>query len=344
MVAGGEQINVAAAAEELPAAQLSGPGAMQAGVSPQVINVSIQGTAVGVHAFPPAPVVKKFTSQRVLQIPAAGSFVLEGYTPEHLALRPTPQQLERALAAPPRIRSYGNGQDGDAKQATTVFAPDQRFTFSDTAFPWSTIGRVETPGGTASGVMVGPRHLLTVSHTLQWLSDGSVGWIKFSPSYFDGSEPFGSAWGETVYYEVEVSGPDIDDEEARHDYAVVVLNTRLGDITGWMGSQTYSDSWDGSSVWSHVGYPGDLAAGQRPSYQGEIALDGSDEDPEQHQRIYHRGDVWPGQSGGPFFAWWEGESWPRVVSVQSWQNSSDNGASGGSHMIDLIVRARNEFQ
>jgi hypothetical protein len=31
------------------------------------------------------------------------------------------------------------------------------------------------------------------------------------------------------------------------------------------------------------------------------------------------------------------------VADQSWQNSSTNGASGGSNMIDLIIRARNEF-
>jgi hypothetical protein len=60
-------------------------------------------------------------------------------------------------------------------------------------------------------------------------------------------------------------------------------------------------------------------------------------------RALHRGDVWPGQSGGPFFAWWSGEDWPRVVSVQSAQTTSDNWASGGDHMIDLVVRARDDF-
>jgi len=56
----------------------------------------------------------------------------------------------------------------------------------------------------------------------------------------------------------------------------------------------------------------------------------------------HRADVIPGQSGGPMFGWWDGEPWPRAVADQSWQNASRNGASGGSQMIDLIIRARNE--
>jgi hypothetical protein len=31
------------------------------------------------------------------------------------------------------------------------------------------------------------------------------------------------------------------------------------------------------------------------------------------------------------------------VADQSWQNASTNGASGGSRMVDLIIRARNEW-
>jgi V8-like Glu-specific endopeptidase len=228
--------------------------------------------------------------------------------------------------------------------ATTIFGPDNRYTFNDTAFPWCTVGRVETPGGSASGTMVGPRHLLTCSHAIQWNSDGSAGWVKFTPSYFDGSAPFGVAWGTMIYWEGQkVFGPSISRSEGQHDYVCVVLNTRMGNLTGWMGSRSWSDDWDGGAYWSHIGYPGDLAGGQRPSYQGGISLDGSFWDREVHTRIFHRGDVWPGQSGGPFFAWWAGESWPRMVADQSGQNSDENSASGGAHMVNCIVRARNDF-
>ena len=33
----------------------------------------------------------------------------------------------------------------------------------------------------------------------------------------------------------------------------------------------------------------------------------------------------------------------KVVSVQSWQTASTNGASGGGNMVDLVIRARNDF-
>ena len=163
-------------------------------------------------------------------------------------------------------------------------------------------------------------------------------------AYFDGSTPFGVAWGIRVYWEGQkVYGPTIDRDEGQHDYVCVVLDRNIGNLTGWMGSRSWSDDWDGLGVWRHIGYPGDLANAQRPSYQAGISLDGSFWDREVHTRIFHQADVWPGQSGGPFFAWWSGESFPRVVADQSGQDSDENTASGGAHMVNCIIRARNDY-
>jgi hypothetical protein len=54
--------------------------------------------------------------------------------------------------------------------------------------------------------------------------------------------------------------------------------------------------------------PGDLTGGNRPTFQGGISLDGVWWEPDAHEAMSHLGDVWPGQSGGPFFGWWSG--WP----------------------------------
>lgn len=311
------------------------------------IDLELLRPALGVHAFPPGLAGIKLESRRKLLDEESAREALTGYLPDHLALRAVPQQLDKRLAIAKKIDALRSLKDPEARWATTVFAPDNRYTFSDTAFPWCTTGRVETSaGGWASGVMVGPRHLLTCSHAIQWFANPDpyvAGWIKFIPSYFDGSEPFGAAWGTHIYWEQQVAGPGIDGTEARNDYVVVTLDRRMGDLTGWMGSRTYDDSWDGGDYWSHIGYPGDLASGTRPSFQGGFSLNGDDAQPASHQAIYHQADVWPGQSGGPFFAWWDGEAWPRVVADQSWQNSTTNGASGGSRMVDLIIRARSDW-
>jgi V8-like Glu-specific endopeptidase len=340
------QVSVMLAATEQPQVDLS-IAEIKDGDEGQTYEakLSVSGATLGKHALPPAIEARRFEPEKDIRERQNEWPEFEGYLPDHLPLRPIPRHLPSELVVPRRVDSAPLPErPADIHQATTIFTPDDRFTFNDTAFPWCTTGRVDTPGGQASGVMVGPRHMLTCGHVIQWNADGTTGWVKFTPAYFDGSAPFGVAWGTMVYWEgVQVVGPSIDTAEGQHDYVAVVLDTRIGDLTGWMGSRSWSDDWDGEPYWSHIGYPGDLAGGQRPSYQGSIALDGSFFDPEDHSRIFHQGDVWPGQSGGPFFAWWDGEAWPRVVADQSGQSSAENSASGGAHMIDCIISALNDF-
>ncbi|MHC4171710.1 MAG: trypsin-like serine peptidase [Planctomycetota bacterium] len=313
------------------------------------VKFKIQGAELGTHVFPPpVPGVQlKLPRETVATRALArlGLPDLDGYLPNHLPLNPIPQRLDRKL----RVRRYLSESkrlargERERTRATTIFPPEDRYTFSDTSFPWCTIGRVDTAGGQASGVLVGPRHLLTVSHAMVWNPGNSCGWVRFRPSYFDGSAPFGDAWAIRWYAYRKVIGPWLSRAESREDYVVLVLDRRIGDICGWMGSRTYSDSWDGSTYWRHIGYPGDLAAGQRPSYERDIALDGEGSDSNSHKRAWHKGDVWPGQSGGPFFAWWSGESWPRAIAVQSGEQSTNNLAAAGSRMVNCIIAARNDF-
>ncbi len=310
------------------------------------VDFDLPRLSVGKRWFAPGVGGTQLASRRKLLDENDHRDVLTGYIPDHLAMRPLPDKLDRRLASARKIDPK-LFEDPNTQWATTVFSPDDRFTFSDTAFPWCTAGRVETSaGGWASGAMVGPRHLLTCSHAIQWFANPNpyvAGWVKFMPSYFDGSTPFGSAWGIHIYWQQKVAGPGIDSTEGRNDYVVVVLDRPIGNLTGWMGSRTYDDGWDGGNYWSHIGYPGDISGGTRPSFQGGFSLNGDDVQPASNQQIYHQADVWPGQSGGPFFGWWGGEPWPWVVADQSWQNGSTNGASGGSRMVDLIIRARNDF-
>lgn len=64
-------------------------------------------------------------------------------------------------------------------------------------------------------------------------------------------------------------------------------------------------------------------------------------DHELDESMSHKGDVWPGQSGGAFWRYWNNSAY--VVAVQSAHNPSDNFASGGSNLVDLVIEARAEF-
>ena len=289
------------------------------------VDLDVPRVAIGVHSFAPGVEGTKLPARRRMLLEEDHADALGGFLPDHLALRTRPDKLDRGLAR--RVqRTIPSVDDPGVKWATTVFAPDERYAFSDTAFPWCTTGRVETSnGGWASGTMVGPRHLLTCSHCIGWIARPDpyvAGWIKFMPSYFDASTPFGTAWGTHIYWQQQVLGPTIDGTEERHDYVVVVLDRPMGELTGWMGSRTYDDTWDGGNYWSHIGYPQDVSGGSRPTFQGNVSLDGDDTQPASDQVMRHRADVIPGQSGGPMFGWWDGEPWPRAVADQSWQNAS----------------------
>lgn len=307
------------------------------------VQLRVANFRPGQHVFPPKTEAREVKTLGNRSRRLTEALEVEAFLPDHLERRPAPKRLSRTLRTPPFISALSSerGEQG-GNQATTVFAPENRFAFSDTAYPWSCCGRVDTPNGWGSGVMVGPRHLLTVSHVIRWNPDGTTGWIQFRPSYFDGSAPFGTAWGVLTYFKWKVTGPTIDWIEGMYDYVCVVLNWTMGNLTGWHGSRGYTDAWDGGAYWAHIGYPGDLTAGNRPTFQNGIALDGAWWQLDSHEAMSHRGDVWPGQSGGPFFGWWAGEVGPRAVGVQSSHNPSENNASGGQDLVDLVIRARNE--
>ncbi len=258
-----------------------------------------------------------------------------GFTPESLDVEFIPKAVKNTKFIDRETFMQEEG-------SKTIFGPDQRVVYNSMAYPWNCVGKIQTELGVASGVMIGPRHVLTCAHVIKFLTNGNTGWVKFSPMYYNGANPtYGTANSIKTFYKYKVSGPTIDSTEGKYDYAVVVLDRNLGNTTGWMGATAYTDSWDGGAYWTHAGYPMDLTASERPIYQNGIALNGDNFTSDKAQAIHHTCDIWPGQSGGPFWGYWG--TTPNVVAVQSWQNNSTNAASGGSDMVDLINQARLQF-
>ena len=114
--------------------------------------------------------------------------VLAALIPDHLGFDLTPQRLVDAHRRIPAVL------DPEVRYNTTIFGDDDRRVFRDTTYPWSAIGRCETNFGPFSGVMIGPRHMLTCNHGIDWTpppgSDADR--LTFTPSYYDGDAPFGS--------------------------------------------------------------------------------------------------------------------------------------------------------
>jgi V8-like Glu-specific endopeptidase len=237
-----------------------------------------------------------------------------------------------------------------------TYWPDGRRVFSDTTYPWRCCGRVITPAGSASGALVGPRHLLTVSHVIDWQeTEGHLGWLRFEPGYFDGHR-FPAANAVQIYAFERITATSVDAYDIAADYVVCVLDRDVGDELGWFGATSYDSSWDEYRYWSHVGYPIDLGGGTRPAFEGPVSVKNS-----WHPGFFETGfgknlltraNTSHGNSGGPFFGWWE--TGPHIVGVICASGSLSpvlshpfprigNWVGGGSPLPVLVNLARIEF-
>jgi V8-like Glu-specific endopeptidase len=221
---------------------------------------------------------------------------------------------------------------------TTVFRPDGRRAYYDPSYPWGCLVRVTKAGKQGSGVLIGPRHVLTASHCVDW----APGWVKVEVLSDGRRAPLAESYASYAYAETRVTGK-IGDAESDEDYAVLVLDDRLGDRFGWMGAKTYNSSWDDEPLpWQNLGYPGDSPyLGQTPTYQRDFLLNELAADYGSARLI--RSDTFDnfaGQSGGPVFGFWR--DGPFVVGVVSGEQDDNNYISGGSLLARIINRARAE--
>ena len=299
--------------------------------------------------IPAEPVnIEKLEQGKIRAVP-------EGLRPTYLPVKFLPKRIKLELSQRAKPSFDFDYKRELVDRPTNVFAPDDRYIYRDTSFPWCTVGRVDTPLGQGTGYTIGSRLLVTANHAIQWNSDGTAGWVRFRPAYYNGDTPFGEAWATRVIYWTPVTGGDgLSDRETAYDYVVCVLDTRIGDIVGYPGYRTYNDDWNGDSYWQHMGYPTDLSGCERPAFQGGCVISSvkteSVSGAPKGYVLGHFNDVVVGHSGGPVWGWWSAEPWPRVVggqsaeaSVPSNDTSGDNEFGGGRALSDLISWARSHY-
>ena len=233
-----------------------------------------------------------------------------------------------------------------------VFGNDDRITLYPGGYPFNCVGKLFTYGddrpiGKGTGVLIGPRHVLTAGHMVSW-SQARWG-MQFVPGYYNGKSVDGPGVNSWVS---DAQGWNTGNTVAAHDMAVLRLYEPLGDWLGWFGATVYSDAWQGVPRWQLIGYPGAVAGGEKPSWEIFIAVLDDDSDGDALE-LEHQGDSGPGDSGGPFFSIWP-DSFPYVVGTLSGGetitgglfgigNEDNNIAAGGKAMVDLIIWARNNW-
>lgn len=226
----------------------------------------------------------------------------------------------------PRIKHRGQELD-----PLIIIPPtDERRTYNDRSYPWGTVCRIVTDAGEGSGVIVGPRHVLTASHVVDWAQNGA-GSVEVHRS---GGSTAATTAITAVWYYQQVTG-QIEWIENDDDYAVLVTKGRIGDRFGWLGVRTYHNGWDGEPYWYSIGYPGDLPG---PVWQRRKWLDEDFWDLGGGRSMTTDADAVGGQSGSPMFGFWD--DGPYAVAVISNNSKKENWCSGGDFMTSLVAHAR----
>lgn len=236
-----------------------------------------------------------------------------------------------------------------------VFGNDDRAVYYPHGYPWQCIGLVSSwndpstpsPQMSGSGALIGSNVVLTASHNVPWDADPSM--MQFTPAYYDGGCIYGSNM--TAYVE-EVLGfeQDYPPQRQAYDMAVLKLTQSLGDWFGYFGARMYYNDWEDGAYWTLCGYPDAHAGGERPAYQTRIRVIDDDSDGDALE-IEHRGDASNGNSGSPFFGWWD--PGPYVIGTHSggqiekrmwpWGDERINLAAGGEALLDLVGWARDNW-
>ncbi|OTB18711.1 hypothetical protein K445DRAFT_314569 [Daldinia sp. EC12] len=160
------------------------------------------------------------------------------------------------------------------------------------------MGKIQWSTGVfCSGALIGPRHVATAKHCAPLNNPGVS--VRFMPAYYDG-ESFPGAYVTNIIHlpGFSVNDPDADACDIKEDWAIFILDARLGDERGGLGAKVIEPSLINKPELLHLGYPGDLANGERPYRQERITIrDRFDCD--ATGGLSTDADVAGGMSGGP---------------------------------------------
>lgn len=252
----------------------------------------------------------------------------------------------KGVGKPKRVSQFGKPKQklwhrGSELEPCFIWYPNDRKTYHDTNYPWGCVCKIiNSSGGYGSGVIVGPRHVLTASHVIDWDVNSVSVEVHRSGSFFSAI----TAGIHARYITKITSDPGYSDVD--EDYAVIITADRIGDRFGYLGVLTYDSKWDNEPHWRSIGYADDLGNRWFPIYQRDKSLDEDEVDYGSGRAMTTSADLFKGQSGSPMFGFWD--TGPYVVAVVSafgsiFLSGDENWCSGGSALTQLVNNARSLF-
>jgi V8-like Glu-specific endopeptidase len=275
---------------------------------------------------------------------ASPPIALAGHRPSWEAASISPRPHKRDLFNAGQVRYRGH-----PVTPHEMIGNDDRQFYSDNRYPWGCVCRIMRNGQfSGSGMIVGPRHVLTASHVVPW------GNINCSVEVNrDGGNLRASTRVERAIAFTKVKADSnfvVQYDEMDEDYAVLITAERIGDRFGWLGTRSYDNAWDGRRYWYNVAYTSDRSDTTRPLWQSQKYLDELPGDYGPARAMSTDADTWFGMSGSPMFSYWAGGNSPgwSVVSVVSsgmdWPIfGPSNYCAGGSYLTRLVNESRRRY-
>ncbi|MBO3636667.1 serine protease [Bacillus subtilis] len=191
---------------------------------------------------------------------------------------------------------------------------DERSKVTDTVeFPYRAVCELiittaDGRKGTGTGWLVGPRTVITAGHcvfdndTEQWHKS-----IEVIPARDHTKEPFGRFESQTFW---SVEGW-VKHGDQKYDYGAIILDTDIGNKTGYWGFRSDLDSQINKKYCTNIGYPGDKKdenSSTQWTMSGEIEV-------LSDKKIRYMIDTFGGHSGGPV---WLNSSEFQVVGIHAY--------------------------
>lgn len=230
--------------------------------------------------------------------------------------------------------------DGGTESARAL--KDERYHQTKKGAPWDYIGTVVSSNGThCTGSLVGPRHVATARHCVNQPRDAQSSYV-FSPHYDQGTNGYATS---SVLKVLHLPG-DTDPSgcSSADDWAILILDERLGDKYGWFGLIPFSKYKSDRPIFSHLGYPGDLGRTEIPYQQDNISGYRSKDcnSFEDGAPIATDFRLARGHSGGPL--WYRneiGQNW--LYGVASASGDTESVFAGGKKFINEIQQYRKDY-